>query len=131
MGSSGGVVGSRGNEGVRMASQVIVQVFCDVCESNEGATALEFAIGRSAFEIDLCGEHRAAFNAALSPFVSSGRSARSRAATMSPSSSPSHRRDPSETEAIRHWAKENGFAISTRGRIPGTIQEAYNARVSK
>ncbi len=118
-----------------MARQVVVQVFCDVCESSDGATALEFSIDRSAFEIDLCAEHRGAFNAALAPFVSSARSARTRAATTATSSSPSHRRvvrrDPSQTEAIRRWAKENGFAISGRGRIPGTVEEAYNARGTK
>lgn len=118
-----------------MARQVVVQVFCDVCESSEGATALEFAIERSAFEIDLCVEHRAAFNMALAPFVSSARSARSRAVTTSSSAGQSHRRivrrDPSQTEAIRRWAKENGFAISGRGRIPGTVEEAYSARGTK
>jgi hypothetical protein len=118
-----------------MARQVVVQVFCDVCESSDGATALEFSVDRSAFEIDLCAEHRSAFNTAMAPFVSSGRSARARAATSSATANPTHRRvvrrDPSQTEAIRRWAKENGFAISGRGRIPGTVEEAYNARGTK
>ena len=117
-----------------MARQVVVQVFCDVCESSDGATALEFSVDRSAFEIDLCAEHRSAFNNALAPFVSNGRSARARAASAA-TSAPTHRRvvrrDPSQTEAIRRWAKENGFAISGRGRIPGTVEEAYNARGTK
>jgi hypothetical protein len=119
------------NQEVRMARQVVVQVFCDLCESTEGAGPVEFAIDRSAFEIDLCAEHRAAFTTALAPFVSSGRTARSRGASAS-TNAPTHRRvvrrDPAQTEAIRRWAKENGFAISGRGRIPGTVEAAYNAR---
>jgi Lsr2 len=115
-----------------VARQVVVQVFCDVCESSDGASALEFSIDRSAFEIDLCAEHRSAFTGALAPFVGHARSARSRTAAA-PSSAGTGtrrvvRRDPSQTEAIRRWAKENGFAISGRGRIPGHVEEAYNAR---
>ena len=110
---------------VRMARQVVVQISCDVCQAN-GATALEFSIDRAAFEIDLCAEHRAAFTTAVSPYVSRARSSRSR--TASSAAAAATRRDPSQTEAIRRWAKENGFAISTRGRIPATIEAAYSAR---
>ena len=120
-----------------MARQVIVQISCDVCESSDSATALEFSIGRSAFEIDLCVEHRAAFTTALAPFVSRARTARARASAPTSAASAASaargmaRRDPSQTEAIRRWAKDSGFAISGRGRIPGNVEAAYNAQHAK
>lgn len=112
-----------------MARQVVVQVFCDVCGAAE-ANPVEFAVDRSTFEIDLCPEHRGQFTNALAPFVSQARSARTRAVSTSSSSAAKKpaRRDPSQTEAIRAWAKEQGFAISSRGRIPGHIEDAYANR---
>jgi hypothetical protein len=35
-------------------------------------------------------------------------------------------RDP---KAIRVWAEENGIKVPARGRIPGNIEEQYNAAV--
>jgi hypothetical protein len=37
-----------------------------------------------------------------------------------------HDRDP-EGEAIRLWARANGYLVSDRGRIPASIREAYEA----
>lgn len=117
-----------------MARQVIVQVFCDVCESPDGAAPLEFSVDRSSFEIDLCEKHRAEFSAAIGTFVARARSARGRTAAR-PSSSPAParggaRREAGQTESIRQWAKENGFAISDRGRIPGHVEAAYHDRTA-
>jgi hypothetical protein len=59
------------------------------------------------------------------------RKARQRASAPASSSPTSHRtvtrRDPALTEAIRSWAKANGHAISSRGRIPAAVEAAYNA----
>ncbi|MFC9172654.1 Lsr2 family protein [Streptomyces griseoincarnatus] len=30
-----------------------------------------------------------------------------------------------ETPAIREWARENGYEVSARGRVPGPVREAY------
>jgi hypothetical protein len=30
--------------------------------------------------------------------------------------------------AIRTWARANGFEVSTRGRIPQAVEDAYNMR---
>lgn len=112
-----------------MARQVLVQVTCDVCEAPDAA-AFTFAVERSAFEIDLCSEHRGQFTNALAPFVSRARTARRAASDGASTSSAKKpgRRTSSQTESIRAWAKEQGFTISDRGRIPGHIETAYNER---
>lgn len=115
-----------------MARQVVVLLTCDICGSDSDVKASEFAVGRSVYEVDLCGAHQDEFTAALAPFVGAARKARTSAATPSVSAVTSNRavtrRDPAQTEAIRSWAKANGHAISSRGRIPGTIEAAYNSR---
>ncbi|WP_420088822.1 Lsr2 family DNA-binding protein [Mycolicibacterium confluentis] len=34
---------------------------------------------------------------------------------------------PARTSAIRQWATENGHTVSTRGRIPAAVLQAYTA----
>lgn len=115
-----------------MARHVVVQVLCDVCESAEGATPIEFSVDRSSFEIDLCDKHRSEFSAAIGTFVAHARSAKGRATrltgTASSPSRPGPRRESGEADAIRTWARANGFAVSDRGRIPGHVQTAWEAR---
>jgi hypothetical protein len=115
-----------------MARQVVVRLSCDICQSEENVAATEFAFGRSAYEIDLCAAHQQALTEATAPFVTAARKARTRASaptSMAPTSNRAvTRRDPAQTEAIRSWAKANGHAISSRGRIPAAIEAAYNAK---
>ena len=35
--------------------------------------------------------------------------------------------DPQQLQAIREWARANGYTVSDRGRIAAEIQEAYHA----
>ena len=35
------------------------------------------------------------------------------------------KRDPSQIQAIRDWARQNGYQVSDRGRIKGEIEQAY------
>lgn len=32
-----------------------------------------------------------------------------------------------QTQAMRHWARENGWQVSERGRIPANVREAFEA----
>jgi hypothetical protein len=33
-----------------------------------------------------------------------------------------------DTKAIREWASQHGYTVSTRGRIPSEVQAAFNNR---
>ncbi|MBM9476139.1 Lsr2 family protein [Nakamurella flavida] len=37
----------------------------------------------------------------------------------------STKRDPSQIQAIRDWARQNGYQVSDRGRIKAEIEQAY------
>lgn len=123
-----------------MARSIVVQITCDICGAPiEGAASLlTFAVRGSAYEADLCETHAAAFDTALEPYVAvaqkSGRrttqstGTATRRETTPAGAKPPTRRDPEQIQAVRQWARENGFQVSDRGRIPAHIEEAYNKR---
>ena len=41
------------------------------------------------------------------------------------------RRDPSQTKAIREWARGEGIALADRGRIPADIEARYHAAMKR
>lgn len=109
----------------RIVHQLVDDIDGTVLEIGEGET-VSFSLDGTAYEIDLKDDNAAALREAFAPYVtagrrtSAGRAARGTAAKRRTSSS-------SETAAIRAWAKDNGHAVSERGRIPAAVIEAYNA----
>ncbi|MBN9795576.1 Lsr2 family protein [Pseudonocardia sp. TMWB2A] len=101
----------------------------------DGASADEtvaFAVDGEQFEIDLNATNAATFRDKLAPFVSAartaggGRRARRRDATAATASTEARRHN----QAVRVWARENGYSVSERGRISAEVVEAYRDRDS-
>jgi hypothetical protein len=119
-----------------MARKIVVQVSCDRCGSDvDSENPVELSYGGIDYRTDLCRDHAAELAAALDPFLAVAERAepRRRAATASgprPAGAPRRptRRDPIQVAAIRNWARENGYDISDRGRIPREVEDAYNAK---
>ncbi|NIL90696.1 hypothetical protein RhoFasSB10_03026 [Rhodococcus fascians] len=44
---------------------------------------------------------------------------------------PSTKRDPEQLKAMRLWLNANGYPVSTRGRIPAELEDAYNKQSPK
>lgn len=101
----------------------------DGVEIEDGrAETIEFAFDGKTYTIDLGEQNAAAFREAIQPYLSAARPAdngKKRAAKTSRRSSSSAAKG--ETGKIRAWARENGYTVSDRGRIPAEIMEAYNA----
>jgi hypothetical protein len=113
-----------------MAQKIQVLLVDDL----DGGTATEtvsFGLDGSGYEIDLSTENADKLREALAAYVGHARRAtRGPARATSPSSRPgrgSARIDREQTQAIREWARKNGHKVSERGRIPGSIVEAYNS----
>lgn len=86
-----------------------------------------FALDGRSYEIDLSRENADLLRQALDEYVTHARRIDDPAPIRkSPVHAPSHR-DPSQTRAIRDWAKRNGHVISARGRIPEPVVSAYEA----
>lgn len=104
----------------------------DVAEGN-GQT-VQFGWKGKAYEIDLTNTNVDKFEKAIGKYVEAarevknnvtsirGRGSASPRAGMSPA-----RADKEQVQAMREWAKNNGFTVSDRGRIPQVVIEAYHA----
>lgn len=112
-----------------MAQQFQVQYIDDLDGTDLGteANTMSFAFDGKEFTIDLSDENAEKFREVMAPYVENGHRVSSgkvkparRAAAKSSSAS-------GDTKAIREWARNNGYEVSDRGRIPGDIMDAYAA----
>jgi hypothetical protein len=112
-----------------MAQKYIVQLVDDLTnqpiEDGEGET-VTFALDGVSYAIDLSTEHAGEFREVLNTYVSAARKAD--AASSSKTRSASRSTAPkNDLKDVRSWAESNGFTVSSRGRIPSNVQEAYAA----
>lgn len=112
-----------------MARKIVHQLVDDldgtVLEPGEGETVL-FALDGKSYEIDLTADNAQALRDQFANYISA---ARRMSSGSSASASARGRRRNGQTDyaPIRAWAKENGFTVSERGRVPAAIIEAYEA----
>jgi hypothetical protein len=113
-----------------MAQQHIVQLIDDI-DGSPAEETVSFGIDGNRYEIDLSSKNADKLRDLLSIYVAharreSGRSAR----TASPSRRNGRpgRSDREQTQAIREWARSNGFKVGEKGRIPANVLEAYNSQ---
>jgi hypothetical protein len=111
-----------------VARHTIVQLTDDI-DGNEGTETISFSYRGTNYEIDLNAKNAAALDKAIAKYIDAARRvsgghgpSRGRGARRV----ASHRRT-GDVAAIREWARENGYQVSTRGRIAAEIREAYEA----
>jgi hypothetical protein len=107
--------------------QVLLVDDLDGGEANETVT---FALDGVAYEIDLKSKNADRLREALAPFVDKGRkqsgrlsSSRGGRGRAAGGARPSG--GGADTAKIRAWAKDNGFTVNDRGRVPSNVREAY------
>lgn len=102
-----------------MAKKTVAKYFSDISgkEITDASPTVRFAFGGVNYEVDLTADERAEFEAALSTYIDAGRRART----------GSRRNGGPAPADVRAWANEQGMKVPARGRIPGTILEAYSA----
>ncbi|MFF0818055.1 Lsr2 family protein [Rhodococcus sp. NPDC003318] len=112
-----------------MATRKIVEYVDDIDETpiqpGKGET-IRFAVNGAEYEIDLNAKNAKEFHRKLDYYISHATRLRRRRSTSS-NGQTATKRDPSQTRAIRTWAAANGYEVSSRGRIPAEIEEAYNS----
>ena len=112
-----------------MARRTTVQMIDDVdgslIKDGQGET-VEFAVGGVSYSIDLNSKHanelydQFAFWIEHAEKVGGKKSRRNGSAAAA-------KKGRQNLQDVRAWAKENGFEVSTRGRISQEIQDAYDA----
>lgn len=114
-----------------MARKIVHQLVDDidgtVLEPGEGQTVL-FALDGISYEIDLTDHNATALRDAVSPYVAAARAvAGSRGRRSTTPRTARHRSGQRDYGPVRVWAKENGYTISDRGRVPANVLDAYDA----
>ena len=90
--------------------------------------SVSFSLDGTSYEIDLSTENAGTMREALSRYTGAARkvsAARRTSVTGSPRKSSGGGR--TDLAAVREWAKANGHEVSERGRVAGSVLEAYDA----
>ena len=99
----------------------------DLDGSTEDVENVRISLDGTNFEIDLTAANAARLRAKLAKYVEHGtqvtpqKTRRSQRVVKPPVSG----RD--QVQAVRDWARLNGYTVSARGRIPKSIQDAFAA----
>jgi hypothetical protein len=109
-----------------MAQKVETKLVDDL-DGDEAAETVRFALDGRQYEIDLSTANAARLRDQLAEFVAAARRAGGRRSAGS-GAAPRPAEDREHGRAVREWARENGFKISDRGRIPVDVLQAYAER---
>ncbi|CAG6396525.1 Nucleoid-associated protein Lsr2 [Actinacidiphila cocklensis] len=106
-------------------AQKVQVLLVDDLDGGEADETVTFALDGVTYEIDLTTANADKLRGLLNPYTDSGRRTggrvgrgRTKAVRGGSASGP-------DTAKIRAWAKEKGYEVNDRGRVPATIREAY------
>jgi Lsr2 len=105
-----------------MAQRVTVELEDDL-DGGPAEETVRFGVDGSEYEIDLSTKNATTFRRTLAPFIDHARKA-GRGQRRRPGPTASSRERSGD---VRAWAKDQGIAVSARGRIPASVVEQYQA----
>jgi hypothetical protein len=111
-----------------MAQKVIVELVDDLDgTASEDISTVSFSLDGADYEIDLNSSNAEDLRNTLEEFVAAARRTGGRFKRGSGSTKSAARpaADREQTKAIREWARQNGFDLADRGRIPANVLTAY------
>lgn len=110
-----------------MVQKVVTELVDDIT-GDPAVETIMFTVRGVTYEFDASAETAREFDEAFAGYVESARRVGKAA------SSAGHVRgvgrapvDREQTRAIREWAREQGHAVSNRGRIPADVKKAFEA----
>lgn len=104
-----------------MARTTIIETVDDL-NGGPADQLVKFALDGAHYEIDLNSDNADTLRQLLDPFVTHGRrtGGRQRRSQAEPT-----RNSREWLSNVRDWARNNGFTVSDRGRIPKAVRAAY------
>lgn len=108
-----------------MAKQTVVRLIDDL-DGSTATTTIRFGWSGNDYQIDLSAKNARELESALAPYVKAATrvTTGARRGGSRRSGAPAKRVD---LAAVREWALSNGHTVSSRGRIPRIVLEAYQA----
>ena len=112
-----------------MAKKVTITLVDDFDGEGAADETVEFALDGVSYEIDLSSKNATKLRRDLKQWVEAGRrvGGRRRGRSSAPSGRGRASIDREQSAAIRDWARRNGHNVSTRGRIPADVIDAFHA----
>jgi hypothetical protein len=112
-----------------MAKKVTVTLVDDFDGEGPADETVEFSIDGVSYEIDLSAKNAKKLRDEFKAWTEAGRrvGGRRRGRPGTPGRGARASIDREQSAAIRDWARRNGHKVSTRGRIPAEIIEAFHA----
>jgi hypothetical protein len=108
-------------------AQKIQTLFIDDIDGGAAEGTVRFALDGTDYEIDLSSSHSDELHAALRKYVDHARKVggTARRSTIRGGRKPSS----VDTVTVRTWARENGYDIKDRGRVPADLVAKYQESV--
>ena len=111
-----------------IANRVTVTLVDDFDGEGAADETVEFGLDRVSYEIDLSARNAAKLRGDLKQWVETGRRIGGRRRGRSAGTGRGRAAiDREQSAAIREWARSNGHNVSTRGRIPADVIDAFHA----
>lgn len=107
-----------------MAQKIKVYLIDDI-DGSDATDTVNFTVDGVNYEIDLNEKHAAELRADFDKWIANARRVGGRRARRTGGGRGA---GTSEAALIRAWARENGYEVSERGRVPAEIREAYEQR---
>jgi hypothetical protein len=113
-----------------MAQKVTVTLVDDI-DGSEAEETVEFGLDGATYQIDLSTDNAEALRDALADYVEHARRSGGRKRQVGRPAGRAPRTasaDREQNQAIREWARKQGFKVSDRGRIPSEVVEAFHQK---
>jgi len=111
-----------------MAQKVVVELVDDLDGTvSKDISTVSFALDGAQYEIDLSEDNANQLRDTLADFIEVARRTGGRVKRGTSAAKPAARpaADREQTKAMREWARQNGFELADRGRIPTNVIEAF------
>ncbi|MBF4996661.1 Lsr2 family protein [Nocardia sp. BSTN01] len=110
-----------------MARKITVELIDDFDGKSKAEETVFFSLDGVEYEIDLSVKNASKLRGLFEPWTEPARKlGRTPRGKSGRSSAIRTVADKEQTKAIRDWARNNGYNVSSRGRIQANIIEAYN-----
>jgi len=110
-----------------MAQKVIVELVDDLDGTvSPEISTVSFGLDGVEYEIDLTEANAKALRGTLEQFVGPARRTGGRLKRGAGTATARQPANREQTQAIREWARQHGYDLADRGRIPANIVEAFN-----
>ena len=112
-----------------MAQKVVVELVDDLDgTATEDISTVAFSLDGASYEIDLNENNAERLRESLARYLGAARRTGGRIKRVATPTGPATRptADRDQTKAIREWARNNGWALADRGRIPANVVTAFD-----